>query len=140
MYHCFERFKWEAQPVLDCAAIHIYARIRVRLQEMVHEVSVAEVQLDAVEARTRNSGACGRTKLRDVCRDFGAGKRAGGWVSSVPVEGGHVSVGLVVFGCKEGGVGGGTCEEELDDNEGAVGVDGVRDLMRLYHKFKSTFT
>jgi hypothetical protein len=73
--HRLRHFHQEARTVLDSAAILISAQIGVRLQELLDQVTVGAVDLDAVEAG-------GKRVLRglpvgiDHARNFGCLKRA----------------------------------------------------------------
>ena len=69
-YHGVEHFQREPTPVLDGAAILICALVRDVLEELVDQVAVRAVQLDAVAPRAVDRVPGGVRVVRDELLDF----------------------------------------------------------------------
>ena len=124
---CRERLERKSHPIPDAPTILVRALIGDYLQEVVHQVSIAKMQLDAVKTRTLD-GVLGGSRVQSyVLLDFCSCHLARELMCGVGVPCRGVRV-WMTQALEKSRIGSGACRPELRDDEGAMGVDAIGNL------------
>ena len=125
VYYGLDDFLRKPRSSFHASAVLVLALIARVLQELIDQVPISAVDLDAVEAGAMDGVSSGRGVQLDVIVDLGNGesawRRLGGLLWKRRWGRGDVCDGRVL-GCEDGGVSGSSHSPELKEDGGAFGM------------------